>query len=65
MRGNVYISIPAADKDNALPSSITRYDWTESTYNEEGEVETTTTIASNVVAVRRKVQSGFWCGRIG
>ena len=44
MRGNVYISIPAADKDNALPSSITRYDWTESTYNEEGEVETTTTI---------------------
>jgi hypothetical protein len=44
MRGNVYISIPAADKDNALPSTITRYDWTESTYNEEGEVETTTTI---------------------
>ena len=44
MRGNVYISIPAADKDNALPSAITRYDWTESTYNEEGEVETTTTI---------------------
>ena len=30
MRGNVYISIPAADKDNALPSAITRYDWTES-----------------------------------
>ena len=29
MRGNVYISIPAADKDNALPSAITRYDWTE------------------------------------
>ena len=27
MRGNVYISIPAADKDNALPSAITRYDW--------------------------------------
>jgi hypothetical protein len=44
MRGNVYISIPAADKDNALPSAITRYDWTESTYNDEGEVETTTTI---------------------
>ena len=42
MRGNVYISIPAADNDNALPSAITRYDWTESTYNEEGEVETTT-----------------------
>ena len=44
MRGNVYISIPAADKDNALPSAITRYDWTEVAYNEEGEVESTTTI---------------------
>ena len=44
MRGNVYISIPAADKDNALPSAITRYDWTEVAYNEEGEVETTKTI---------------------
>ena len=44
MRGNVYISIPTADIDNALPSAITRYDWTESTYNEEGEVESTSTI---------------------
>ena len=44
MRGNVYISIPTADIDNALPLSITRYDWTESTYNEEGEVVSTTTI---------------------
>ena len=44
MRGNVYISIPAADKTKALPSSITRYDWTESTFNDEGEVESTTTI---------------------
>ena len=44
MRGNVYISIPAADKDNALPSAITRYDWIEVAYNDEGEVETTTTI---------------------
>jgi len=44
MRGNVYISIPTADIDNALPSVITRYDWTESTYNDEGEVESTTTI---------------------
>ena len=43
MRGNVYISIPASDNDNALPSAITRYDWIEYTYNEEGEVETTTT----------------------
>ena len=44
MRGNVYISIPAADKDNALPSAITRYDWTESTYNDEGAVDTTTLV---------------------
>ena len=44
MRGNVYISIPTADIANALPSAITRYDWTEVAYNEEGEVETTTTI---------------------
>ena len=44
MRGNIYISIPAADNDNALPSAITRYDWTESTYNDEGEVESTSTI---------------------
>ena len=44
MRGNVYISIPTADIDNALPLSITRYDWTEVAYNDEGEVESTTTI---------------------
>jgi hypothetical protein len=44
MRGNVYISIPASDNDNALPSAITRYDWIEYTYNEEGEVESSTTI---------------------
>lgn len=44
MRGNVYISIPASDNDNALPSAITRYDWIEYTYNEEGEVQSTTTI---------------------
>ena len=44
MRGNVYISIPTADIDNALPSVITKYDWTESTYNDEGEVESTSTI---------------------
>ena len=44
MRGNVYISIPTADNANALPSAITRYDWTESTYNEDGEVESTSTI---------------------
>ena len=39
MRGNLYISVPAADKDKAIPASITRYDWLENTYNEEGEVE--------------------------
>jgi hypothetical protein len=44
MRGNVYISIPASDKDNALPSVITKYDWTEVAYNDEGEVESTSTI---------------------
>jgi hypothetical protein len=44
MRGNVYISIPAADKAKALPSAITRYDWNEYTYNEEGEVESTTKV---------------------
>ena len=44
MRGNVYISIPAADNANALPSSITRYDWTEYTYDDEGEVESTTLV---------------------
>jgi hypothetical protein len=44
MRGNLYISIPAADKANSLPASITRYDWVENTYNEEGEVESSNTI---------------------
>jgi len=44
MKGNVYISIPAADQGNAIPSSITRYDWTEYTYTEEGEVDTTTLV---------------------
>jgi len=44
MRGNLYISVPAADKAKALPASITRYDWVENTYNEEGELESTTAI---------------------
>lgn len=44
MRGNIYISIPASDNAKALPSAITRYDWTEVAYNEEGEVESTSTI---------------------
>ena len=59
MRGNVYISIPAADKDNALPSAITRYDWTEVAYNEEGEVETTTTIHPTWSQYGEKYQADF------
>ena len=39
MKGNIFISVPASDISNALPTSITRYDWVEHTYNEEGEVE--------------------------
>ena len=42
MKGNIFISVPASDIANALPTSITRYDWVEHTYNEEGEVESTT-----------------------
>ena len=44
MRGNIYISVPAGDSAKALPVSITRYDWVENTYNEEGELESTTAI---------------------
>ncbi len=44
MKGNIYISVPAAGKNNSLPASIKRYDWNEYTYNEEGEVETTTAV---------------------
>ena len=59
MRGNVYISIPAADKDNALPSAITRYDWNEYTYDDEGEVETTTTIHPTWSQYGEKYQADF------
>jgi len=44
MKGNIFIRVPVADIANQLPAAITRYDWTESTYNEEGEVVSTTTI---------------------
>lgn len=44
MRGNIYISIPAADKANALPAGITRYDWNEYTYTDEGKIESTTLV---------------------
>ena len=59
MRGNVYISIPTADNDNALPSAITRYDWTESTYNDEGEVETTTKVHPTWAQYGEKYQADF------
>tara|TARA_R110000850_G_scaffold6075_1_gene23985 strand:+ start:507 stop:857 length:351 start_codon:yes stop_codon:yes gene_type:complete len=42
MKGNIFISVPASDIANELPTSITRYDWVEHTYNGEGEVESTT-----------------------
>ena len=42
MKGDIFISVPASDIANELPTSITRYDWIEHTYNEEGEVESTT-----------------------
>ena len=44
MRGNLYISVPAADEAKAIPASITRYDWVDNTYNEEGEVESSNTV---------------------
>ena len=44
MRGNLYISVPAADKAKAIPASITRYDLVENTDNEEGEVESSNTV---------------------
>ena len=59
MRGNVYISIPAADKAKALPSSITRYDWNESTFNDEGEVESTTTIHPTWAQYGEKYKADF------
>lgn len=44
MKGNIFISVPASDITNELPAAITRYDWNEYTYTEEGELESTTTI---------------------
>ena len=44
MRGNIYISVLAGDSSKAIPVSITRYDWVDNTYNEEGELESTTAI---------------------
>ena len=59
MRGNVYISIPAADNAKALPSSITRYDWTESTYNDEGEVESTKKVHPTWAQYGEKYKADF------
>ena len=59
MRGNVYISIPAADKAKALPSSITRYDWNEYTYDDEGEVEKTTKVHPTWAQYGEKYQADF------
>jgi hypothetical protein len=44
MRGNLYISIPAGDIAKALPSAITRYDWNEYTYDDDGAIDTTTLV---------------------
>ncbi len=44
MNGNIYISVPAADKAQQLPASLDRYDWETFTYNEDGTVNSMTTI---------------------
>jgi hypothetical protein len=59
MRGNVYISIPAADKDNALPSAITRYDWNTYTYDDEGAVDTTTLVHPTWAQYGEKYKADF------
>ena len=59
MRGNVYISIPAADKDNALPSAITRYDWNTYTYDDEGAVDTTTLVHPTWAEYGEKYKAEF------
>ena len=59
MRGNVYISIPAADKDNALPSVITRYDWNTYTYDDEGAIDTTTLVHPTWAEYGEKYKADF------
>ena len=44
MNGNLFISVPATDKTQQLPTSIDRYDWETFTYNEDGTVNSMTTI---------------------
>jgi hypothetical protein len=45
MKGNIFISVPAADKTNSLPASIDRYDWEEFTYDEELQSEVSALVA--------------------
>jgi hypothetical protein len=59
MRGNVYISIPAADNANALPSAITRYDWNTYTYDDEGAVDTTTLVHPTWAQYGEKYKADF------
>ena len=59
MRGNVYISIPAADNANALPSAITRYDWNTYTYDDEGAVDTTTLVHPTWAEYGEKYKADF------
>ena len=59
MRGNVYISIPASDKDNALPSGITRYDWNTYTYDDDGAVDTTTLVHPTWAEYGEKYKADF------
>lgn len=44
MNGNLFISVPATDKTQQLPTSIDRYDWETFTYNEDGTVNSMTAI---------------------
>lgn len=59
MRGNVYISIPSADNNKALPSAITKYDWNEYTYDDEGAVDTTTLVHPTWAQYGEKYQGEF------
>lgn len=59
MRGNIYISIPSGDNAKALPKSITKYDWKEYTYDDEGEVDTTTNIHPTWAQYGEKYQGDF------
>ena len=59
MRGNCYISIPASDKDNALPSAITRYDWNEYTYDDDGAIDTTTLVHPTWAEYGEKYKADF------